>query len=239
VAFLAHFIGNNPTAGDTNGTLLSSATEVTPLSIPGDGTPIIFAVRCDSGKQITNPIIHLAGSGAGKLALAVYGGAFGAYGADLAYIGVISDKNLLFQVKANPAQNPGEDDPSVDLQILNGTITDIPAQATLSAPAITANSPTANDIRVVVGTPAVSNVGATIVYDVYFDGVLKEADVAQATLTAGKTYATIAAGTHSVYVVAKDVANALTAQANTVSGISVADPDISSMVGLYPSNFTT
>ncbi len=117
-----HVYENNPTAGGTDGTLVSEGTSATPITISLDATsnqvsaPIKLAVRCDSGFQANSGVtISLVGTTAAKWAMAPdsggVAGIFGAYGAPLTISSVIGTTNVIFwaEAKATSDEIPQND----------------------------------------------------------------------------------------------------------------------------------
>lgn len=129
-----HVYQGNPTAGGTNGTLVSEATEASAISFTlnasnnEESTAMKLAVRCEVGYQTTSAgvtvdIVDNSASGKDlKWALASdnagSAGTFGAYGATLTLSGVIGATNVIFWVKAKATSDEApQNDTNVDLKV--------------------------------------------------------------------------------------------------------------------------
>ncbi|AEG14684.1 hypothetical protein Desku_1097 [Desulfofundulus kuznetsovii DSM 6115] len=129
MAFI-HVYMNNPTAGGTDGVLVSEGTEANPITVgPLNATeneesaPIKLALRCETGYKTSGTVtVQPVGTKADKWALApdVAGapGTWQAYGAALTIEDVISDTNYVFWAKARATSDePPQNDTSVDIQV--------------------------------------------------------------------------------------------------------------------------
>ena len=121
-----HIYKNNPTAGGTNGTLVSEGTGSSPITVgPLNATnneesaAITLAIRCESGYATTgNTVITPVGTTAAKWALSANGSAWGEYGAALTISSAIGATNTLFYAKAKATSDESPaNDTSVDLQV--------------------------------------------------------------------------------------------------------------------------
>ena len=125
-----HGYKGDVTSGDTDGTLISEGTELSPIQVgPLNATdneesaPIKLALRCEAGYLTSgNTTITPVGTSVDKWRLAKDNagspGAWGSYGASLVINSVITDVNTVFwaQAKATSDEAPSNDN-SVDLQI--------------------------------------------------------------------------------------------------------------------------
>ena len=129
MAELLHIYMNNPTAGSTDGTEVSSGTELAPISVlldagKGEQKAVKCAVRCESGFRIDGTLtIKFVGDHAGKWKAATDN----KYTAETALesaewkdsisISGVADKNTIFWVKAlSTTDEPPQQDTSVDIQ---------------------------------------------------------------------------------------------------------------------------
>ena len=129
MAELLHIYMNNPTAGSTDGTKVSSGTELAPISVlldagKGEQKAVKCAVRCESGFRIDGTLtVKFVGDHAGKWKAATNN----KYTAETALesaewkdsisLSGVADKNTIFWVKAaSTADEPPQQDTSVDIQ---------------------------------------------------------------------------------------------------------------------------
>ena len=129
MAELLHIYMNNPTAGSTDGTKVSSGTELAPISVlldagKGEQKAVKCAVRCESGFRIDGTLtVKFVGDHAGKWKAATDN----KYTAETALesaewkdsisLSGVADKNTIFWVKAaSTADEPPQQDTSVDIQ---------------------------------------------------------------------------------------------------------------------------
>ena len=129
MAELLHIYMNNPTAGSTDGTEVSSGTELAPISVlldagKGEQKAVKCAVRCESGFRIDGTLtVKFVGDHAGKWKAATDN----KYTAETALesaewkdnisLSGVDDKNTIFWVKAlSTADEPPQQDTSVDIQ---------------------------------------------------------------------------------------------------------------------------
>lgn len=129
MAELLHIYMNNPTAGSTDGTEVSSGTKLAPISILLDAgkaeqKAVKCAVRCESGFRIDGALaIKFAGDHADKWKAATDN----KYTAETALesaewkdsisLSGVADKNTIFWVKAiSTADEKPQQDVSVDIQ---------------------------------------------------------------------------------------------------------------------------
>ena len=129
MAELLHIYMNNPTAGSTDGTEVSSGTELAPISVlldagKGEQKAVKCAVRCESGFHIDGVLtIKFVGDHADKWKVAMdnkYTAQTALESADwkdsISLSGV-ADKNTIFWVKAlSTADEQPQQDESVDIQ---------------------------------------------------------------------------------------------------------------------------
>ena len=126
---LLHIYMNNPTAGSTDGTEVSSGTELAPISVlldagKGEQKAVKCAVRCESGFRIDGTLtVKFVGDHAGKWKAATDN----KYTAETALesaewkdsisLSGVADKNTIFWVKAlSTTAEPPQQDTSVDIQ---------------------------------------------------------------------------------------------------------------------------
>ena len=129
MAELLHIYMNNPTAGSTDGTEVSSGTELAPISVlldagKGEEKAVKCAVRCKSGFHIDGTLtVKFVGDHADRWKVASNNG----YTVDTALesadwkdsiaISNVADKNTIFWVKAlSSADEQPQQDTSVDIQ---------------------------------------------------------------------------------------------------------------------------
>ncbi len=129
MAELLHIYMNNPTTGSTDGTEVSSGTELAPISVlldagKGEQKAVKCAVRCESGFHIDGVLtVKFVGDHAGKWKVASNNG----YTVDTALesadwkdsiaLSNVADKNTIFWVKAlSTADEAPQQDTSVDIQ---------------------------------------------------------------------------------------------------------------------------
>lgn len=125
-----HIYKNNPTAGGTDGQLVSEGDGSNPITVgPLNATnneesaPVKLAVRCDSGYQTSgNTTIQPVGTTAAKWALAPdNGGSPGtwtSWGGTLTISSTIGATNTIFWLKAKATSDEvPANDTSVDLQV--------------------------------------------------------------------------------------------------------------------------
>lgn len=129
MAELLHIYMNNPTAGSTDGTEVSSGTELAPISVlldagKGEQKAVKCAVRCESGFRIDGTLtVKFVGDHAGKWKAATDN----KYTAETALesaewedsisLSNVADKNTIFWVKAlSTTDEPPQQDTSVDIQ---------------------------------------------------------------------------------------------------------------------------
>ena len=126
---LLHIYMNNPTAGSTDGTEVSSGTELAPISVlldagKGEQKAVKCAVRCESGFHIDGVLtIKFIGDHADKWKAATDN----KYTAETALesaewkdsisLSDVADRNTIFWVKAlSTADEAPQQDTSVDIQ---------------------------------------------------------------------------------------------------------------------------
>lgn len=129
MAELLHIYMNNPTAGSTDGTEVSSGTELAPISVlldagKGEQKAVKCAVRCESGFHIDGVLtVKFVGDHADRWKVASNNG----YTVDTALesadwkdsiaLSNVADKNTIFWVKAlSTADEAPQQDTSVDIQ---------------------------------------------------------------------------------------------------------------------------
>ena len=129
MAELLHIYMNNPTAGSTDGTEVSSGTELAPISVlldagKGEQKAVKCAVRCESGFHIDGTLtVKFVGDHADRWKVASNNG----YTVDTALesadwkdsiaLSNVADKNTIFWVKAiSTADEKPQQDVSVDIQ---------------------------------------------------------------------------------------------------------------------------
>ena len=129
MAELLHIYMNNPTAGSTDGTEVSSGTELAPISVlldagKGEQKAVKCAVRCESGFHIDGTLtVKFVGDHADRWKVASNNG----YTVDTALesadwkdsiaLSNVADKNTIFWVKAlSTTDEPPQQDTSVDIQ---------------------------------------------------------------------------------------------------------------------------
>ena len=129
MAELLHIYTNNPTAGSTDGTEVSSGTELAPISVlldagKGEQKAVKCAVRCESGFHIDGTLtIKFVGGHADKWKVATDN----KYTAETALesaewkdsisLSNVADRNTIFWVKAiSTAEEKPQQDTSVDIQ---------------------------------------------------------------------------------------------------------------------------
>ena len=129
MAELLHIYMNNPTAGSTDGTEVSSGTELAPISVlldagKGEQKAVKCAVRCESGFRIDGTLtVKFVGDHAGKWKAETDN----KYTAETALesaewkdsisLSGVADKNTIFWVKAlSTTDEPPQQDTSVDIQ---------------------------------------------------------------------------------------------------------------------------
>ena len=129
MAELLHIYMNNPTAGSTDGTEVSSGTELSPISVlldagKGEQKAVKCAVRCESGFHIDGALtIKFIGDHADKWKAAINNGYTAetvlesAEWKDSISLSNVADKNTIFWVKAlSSADEQPQQDTSVDIQ---------------------------------------------------------------------------------------------------------------------------
>ena len=129
MAELLHIYMNNPTAGSTDGTEVSSGTELAPISVlldagKGEQKAVKCAVRCESGFHIDGALtIKFVGDHADKWKVAMdnkYTAQTALESADWKdsiALSDVADKNTIFWVKAlSSADEQPQQDTSVDIQ---------------------------------------------------------------------------------------------------------------------------
>ena len=129
MAELLHIYMNNPTAGSTDGTEVSSGTELAPISVlldagKGEQKAVKCAVRCESGFHIDGTLtVKFVGDHADKWKAAMDNKytAETAWGSaewkDSISLSNVADKNTIFWVKAiSTADEKPQQDVSVDIQ---------------------------------------------------------------------------------------------------------------------------
>ena len=129
MAELLHIYMNNPTAGSTDGTEVSSGTELAPISVlldagKGEQKAVKCAVRCESGFHIDGVLtIKFVGDHADKWKIALHNGYTAetvlesAEWKDSISLSNVADKNTIFWVKAlSSADEQPQQDTSVDIQ---------------------------------------------------------------------------------------------------------------------------
>ena len=129
MAELLHIYMNNPTAGSTDGTEVSSGTELAPISVlldagKGEQKAVKCAVRCESGFHIDGTLtVKFVGDHADKWKVASNNGYTGdtalesADWKDSIALSNVADKNTIFWVKAlSTADEAPQQDTSVDIQ---------------------------------------------------------------------------------------------------------------------------
>ena len=110
---MIHIYKNNPTAGGTDGTMVSEGTNGNPIIIgPLDAskneesTPLTLGIRCDSGyATASNTVITPMGETANMWALSLDGVTWQSYGAPLTITNFINATNTLIYCKAKTASN--------------------------------------------------------------------------------------------------------------------------------------
>ena len=129
MAELLHIYMNNPTAGSTDGTEVSSGTELAPISVlldagKGEQKAVKCAVRCESGFHIDGTLtVKFVGDHADRWKVASNNG----YTVDTALesadwkdsiaLSDVGDTNTIFWVKAlSSADEQPQQDTSVDIQ---------------------------------------------------------------------------------------------------------------------------
>ena len=129
MAELLHIYVNNPTAGSTDGTEVSSGTELAPISVlldagKGEQKAVKCAVRCESGFRIDGTLtVKFVGDHADKWKAATDN----KYTAETALesaewkdsisLSNVADRNTIFWVKAiSTADEKPQQDVSVDIQ---------------------------------------------------------------------------------------------------------------------------
>ena len=129
MAELLHIYMNNPTAGSTDGTEVSSGTKLAPISVlldagKGEAKAVKCAVRCESGFRMDGALtVKFVGDHAGKWKAATDN----KYTAETALesaewkdsisLSGVADKNTIFWVKAlSTTDEPPQQDTSVDIQ---------------------------------------------------------------------------------------------------------------------------
>ena len=129
MAELLHIYMNNPTAGSTDGTEVSSGTELAPISVlldagKGEQKAVKCAVRCESGFRIDGTLtVKFVGDHADKWKAATDN----KYTAETALesaewkdsipLSNVADRNTIFWVKAiSTADEKPQQDVSVDIQ---------------------------------------------------------------------------------------------------------------------------
>ena len=129
MAELLHIYMNNPTAGSTDGTEVSSGTELAPISVlldagKGEQKAVKCAVRCESGFHIDGTLtVKFVGDHADKWKAATDN----KYTAETALesaewkdsisLSNVADRNTIFWVKAiSTAGEKPQQDVSVDIQ---------------------------------------------------------------------------------------------------------------------------
>ena len=129
MAELLHIYMNNPTHGSTDGTEVSSGTELAPISVlldagKGEQKAVKCAVRCESGFHIDGTLtVKFVGDHADKWKAAMDNKytAETALGSaewkDSISLSNVADKNTIFWVKAiSTADEKPQQDVSVDIQ---------------------------------------------------------------------------------------------------------------------------
>ena len=129
MAELLHIYMNNPTHGSTDGTEVSSGTELAPISVlldagKGEQKAVKCAVRCESGFHIDGALtVKFVGDHADKWKAATdnkYTSETALESAewkDSISLSNVADKNTIFWVKAlSTADEKSQQDSSVDIQ---------------------------------------------------------------------------------------------------------------------------
>ena len=129
MAELLHIYMNNPTAGSTDGTEVSSGTELAPISVlldagKGEQKAVKCAVRCESGFHIDGTLtVKFVGDHADRWKVASNNGYTvntaleSADWKDSIALSNVADKNTIFWVKAlSTADEAPQQDTSVDIQ---------------------------------------------------------------------------------------------------------------------------
>ena len=129
MAELLHIYMNNPTQGSTDGTEVSSGTELSPISVlldagKGEQKAVKCAVRCESGFHIDGTLtVKFVGGHADKWKVATdnkYTAETALESAewkDSTSLSDVPDRNTIFWVKAlSSADEPPQQDTSVDIQ---------------------------------------------------------------------------------------------------------------------------
>mgnify|MGYP001013971009 FL=1 len=129
MAELLHIYMNNPTAESTDGTEVSSGTELAPISVlldagKGEQKAVKCAVRCESGFHIDGTLtVKFVGDHADKWKVAMdnkYTAQTALESADWKdsiALSNVADKNTIFWVKAlSTADEAPQQDTSVDIQ---------------------------------------------------------------------------------------------------------------------------
>ena len=129
MAELLHIYMNNPTAGSTDGTEVSSGTELAPISVlldagKGEQKAVKCAVRCESGFHIDGTLtIKFVGGHADKWKVATDNkdtaetALESAEWKDVISLQNVRDTNTVFWVKAlSTADEQPQQDTSVDIQ---------------------------------------------------------------------------------------------------------------------------
>lgn len=120
-----HLYKDNPTAGGTNGTLVSEGDGSSPVTVTLNATnneessAITLALRCESGYQtVGNTTITPTGTTASKWALSSNGTTWSDYGSALIISTTIGATNTLIYAKAKASSDETPmNDTSVDFQI--------------------------------------------------------------------------------------------------------------------------
>lgn len=120
-----HLYKDNPTAGGTNGTLVSEGDGSSPVTVTLNATnneessAITLALRCESGYQtVGNTTITPTGTTASKWALSSNGISWSDYGSALIISTTIGATNTLIYTKAKASSDETPmNDTSVDFQI--------------------------------------------------------------------------------------------------------------------------
>ena len=129
MAELLHIYMNNPTQGSTDGTEVSSGTELAPISVlldagKGEQKVVKCAVRCESGFHIDGALtVKFVGDHADKWKVASNNGYTvetaleSTEWKDVISLQNVRDTNTVFWVKAlSSADEPPQQDVSVDIQ---------------------------------------------------------------------------------------------------------------------------
>ena len=116
---MIHIYKNNPTAGGTDGSMVSEGTNGNPIIIGPleaseneESTALTLGIRCEDGySTASNTVITPTGTTANMWALSLDGVTWQNYGAALTITGIINATNTLFYCKAKTVdtENPVND----------------------------------------------------------------------------------------------------------------------------------